>query len=137
MNIDEMSDQEKSNLLFLVMGWKSYRVEGGYVINTVKGQDISAEAKRYGVMEEQVRPNPMPNLYDPSVMDLVFRVLNWAYKQFPGHGINPITKMYQGFHEAVFLPADKVIEVWLDETIFILIEAGIIPPAIAPLAISI
>ena len=113
--MNDMTDQEKSVLLAKAMGadWKYFHND---------------EIDEWLILDSENVVIGYGNLYDPANMALAWRVLNWAHKQFPGHGINPITKMYQGFHEAVFLPADKVIEVWLDETINILVEAEIITP---------
>lgn len=126
MNIDEMSDQEKSVMLARAMGWKvtqhgPSRLEK---IRTPYGDHWGDE----------------PLFYDELNMGLAWRVLNWAARQsrirlseysYPYSLADGVDYLFEedGYWQGRIwaLPPADAQRLWLDKILELAIEAGLIP----------
>ena len=126
MNIDELTDQEKSVALARVMAWKIHPVIGQHIIhrfihNVIVGDEI------IGNMLGDVL-----DLYDPANMALAWRVLNWAIETdlriVEYDKSAPIAwEIYKGAQVFTLPPADAQ-RAWLDKILELAIEAGLTAP---------
>lgn len=126
MNVNEMSQEEKSVALAKLCGWE-YSDDMRYLSGVYE----------YGVIWFD-RTDDSPNLYDPANMALAWRVLNWA-----SYNLNKITDDFSegvlfdfmisgvvtnGYYDAVWTaPPDEAQSAWLDKILELAVEAGMVP----------
>jgi hypothetical protein len=132
MNIDEMTDQEKSVLLARAVGWEFSRHECGeprWSWVDENGQQISGSIHDRVVQVSDDRSSLVsPMLYSPQRMALAWRVLNWAVSD-PGFGWEVDGWLWNdglGYDLPNLEPADAQRQ-WLDKVLELAIEAGLIP----------
>jgi hypothetical protein len=115
MNIDGMSDQEKSAALLRLMG-QAVDCTCGKPGCTV-GREIDSGR---GWFVPTVK-----NLYDPANMALAWRVLNWANQDETISQVDwHIYKKY--FDELLEMPPADAQQAWLDKILTLAIEAGMV-----------
>lgn len=73
MNIENMSDNEKSVMLAKLCGWEMRQ-------HSVYKSEYSLYMHGYG-SHGYYMTDDVPNLYDPANMAVAWRVLNWANRQ--------------------------------------------------------
>ena len=134
MNIDKLTDQEKSVMLARAMGWEFSRQdcgEGRWSWVDENGEQISGSLHD-DVVKVSDDPSSLvaPMLYSPARMALAWRVLNWALFTAPDWDTGHI--IFDGLYDkplrwvATKLPADAQ-RAWLDKILSLAIEAGLIP----------
>ena len=135
MNIDEMSDAEKSVVLARLCGWiKPADIYGVWVISV-------PHSKVWGGIQWRVNPTELPNfnLYSTRMMPTAWCVLNWA--QSSENGINlgfsgkrrdyderldcPVSWFFENSGIETMPPADAQ-RAWLDKVLQLAIEAGMV-----------
>ena len=114
MNINEMSEEEKSVALSVLMGWRwiSRLDDSQHVIDA---DGVILNAGRY------------MNLYTSENMVLAWRALNWAWLHSPIHEDISSWWYERGTHD--YLPAisqDKAQAAWLDKILELAIETGLV-----------
>lgn len=129
MNIDEMSDQEKSAVLAQIANIKGLfvrHVPAKYSTSSDRSYDID-DHPAYDIVSYRTERGHVlidVDLYDPDNMSLAWRVLNWAAETWAdGNWIN------WAMYEPYFLldkPPDVAQRAWLDKILELAIEAGMV-----------
>lgn len=124
MNLNELSDQEKSVMLGKAMGWRVLETGPSKIICVpVEGQvELIPPNTGHHVPEEF----PIRNLYDPANMALSYRLMPWVNEQMANGLDRPddfdnIINAFNDFH----LSVEKWLRGWLD-AIYLMVEDGAI-----------
>lgn len=124
MNIDEMSEQEKSVMLARLVGWEVNQN------NSPVGQIF--------IYYDRPRSNAIANLYDTANMALAWRVLNWFWAFCKPLETPQQVTMWDGYHADLILwmidygssyedmPPAEAQAAWLDKILELAIEAGMV-----------
>lgn len=128
MNVNDMSDQEKSNSLCNLCGWSIVEFMQHYDYRLMDANDNEIES----FPDWYQTDGDMPDLYNPANMALAWRVLNWASEQ---QGIyhkfmhwwfrqNSDLDMLGGY--LFDLEPEDAQRAWLDKILSLAIEAGML-----------
>ena len=127
MNINEMSDQEKSVTLARLCGWDVWRLADNGNHNHIVVEDSSGKQIGEFFIEEMC-----PDFYSLTNMALAWRVLNWAseknsiYPKFMGWWFRQDSDLDMlGGYLFDMSPIDAQ-RAWLDKVLSLAIEANLI-----------
>ena len=128
MNLDEMSEQEKSVMLARLRGWRREKASIG-VRRSIYGKGWRNCSDAVWIDEDGNKVLfGVPNLYDPANMALAWRALNWAEAQDNVSFDFRIYKLFSGGSSRVFigLPPKEAQSLWLDKILELAHEAGLL-----------
>ena len=109
MNINELSDKQKSVTLARLCGWHINAQDDEKIWITCPDEAYSTT-----------------NLYQPVFMFLAWRVLNWASENGLGPQMDVISKYQSDWTTITQLPPERAQRAWLDEILKSAIEVGLI-----------
>lgn len=128
MNINEMSDQEKSVMLARLCGWKHEHLPPkiGDTLGLNIVTDKNGDLLHKGWFSFPLAYPTIPSLYDPENMPLAWRVLNWALDHLtaPSHFFQ--LRQMVGDMDLFVLPRDAAQRAWLDKILELATEAGMV-----------
>lgn len=128
MNLNDMTDNQKSVMLAKLMGWKVANIplKEAYkrVIVDANGNDLGLTPVGGGVKPVEVEISSLKiNLYEPRHMALAWRVLNWAKANYTKLHMS-VTKEHSIAWIFAYEPDGQRIA--LDKILELAIEAGLI-----------
>ena len=138
MNIEDMTDQEKSVLLAKARGWKLLKLgqplvdwyaQGGIDISALVEQSITEDEKFWFDKTGAIHREGVPNYYTDH-MEVAWGMLNWATDTERRNNEEMIF-WWIDTYTCNYSPAVAQRK-WLDKILSLAIEAGIVEPLQSP-----
>lgn len=125
MNIENLSDREKSVILAKLCGWSC--IEAIYGVEVIDATGLVVTSN-FGTKDT----GWMDDLYHPGRMQLAWRVLNWWVNTKFETGLDyPVYTLFKWNHLpfVIGLPPAEAQRLWLDKILQLAIEAGMVEEA--------
>lgn len=122
MNIENMTDEQKSVMLAKLVGWEVSERHGVESVHYIDAVFVSTD-------KFTARLTGPDFLYADKWMALAWRVLNWAADRLPGETgqRQSFFKMLNGSGSALWwLSPEQAQRLWLDKILSLAIEAGMV-----------